>query len=112
MIKQFRFAAVPSIAGTMIVGTMIAGAMIVVTPAAAFAFSQQTVSPNGNYDFNYGPLDDKAKLNESKAASDPNSPGLHFSIGSGQTDRFGFHDSGDDSKAGPPDYSRPLGNGD
>lgn len=106
--KKFRFAAVLSVAGAMLAGTM-----IVLTTAAASAFSQQSATPNGNYNFNYGPLDDKAKLNESKTASDPNSPGLHFSIGSGQTDRFGFHDTGDASKAAaPPDYSRPLGNGD
>ena len=102
MVKRCRFAAVP----------LIAGAIIVVTTAAASAFSLQTVAPNGNYDFNYGPLDDKAKLNESKPTSDPSSPGLHFSIGSGQTDRLGFHDFDEDSKAAPPDYSRPLGNGD
>jgi hypothetical protein len=107
MARQLRFVAFPVLAGTMIVGAVIA-----LMTVAASAFSQQSVTPNGNYNFNYDPLDDKAKLNESKPTSDPNSPGLHFSIGSGQTDRFGFHDMGDDSKAAPPDYSRPLGNGD
>ena len=102
MSKQFRLAAIP----------LIAGVAVVITTAAASAFSQQTVGPNGNYEFNYGPLDDKAKLNDSAKTTDPNSPGFHFSVGSGQTDRFGFHNFGDDSKFGPPDYSRPLGNGD
>ncbi|MGC1777803.1 MAG: hypothetical protein WBB34_07635 [Xanthobacteraceae bacterium] len=102
MIKQFRFAAVP----------LIAGAVIVITTAAASAFSQQTVTPNGNYNFNYGSVDDKAKLSESAKTPDPNSPGLHFSIGGGQTDQFGVHNFGSNSNAVPPDYSRPLGNGD
>jgi hypothetical protein len=107
MARQFRFAAVPCIAGTML-----AGALIALTTTAASAFSQQTLAPNGNYDFNYGPLDDKAKLNDGKTTSDPNSQGFHFSVGGGQTDRLGFHNFGDDTKVAPPDYSRPLGNGD
>jgi hypothetical protein len=102
MFKQFWFAAAP----------LIAAAMIVITTAVALAFSQQNVTPNGNYDFNYGSLDDKAKLNESTNASDPNSSGLHFSVGSGQTSQFGFHNFGGNSNAKPPDFSRPLGNGD
>lgn len=102
-----QFAAVPLVAGAML-----AGAMIAIATAAASAFSQQTIGPNGNYNFDYGPLDDKAKLNNSKTASDPTSPGFHFSIGSGQTDRFGFHDFGGNRNVAPPDYSRPLGNGD
>lgn len=102
MIKQFRFAIVPLIAGTV----------IVITTAAASAFSQQTLTPNGNYDFNYGSPDDKAKLGESAKTPDPNSPGLHFGIGGGQTDQFGFRNFGGNSNAAPPDYSRPLGNGD
>lgn len=102
MFKQFRFAAAP----------LIAGAIIVITTAAASAFSQQSVTPNGNYNFNYGPLDDKAKLNESTNSSDPNSPGFHLSVGSGQTSQFGFHNFGGNGNATPPDFSRPLGNGD
>ena len=101
MFKQFRFAAAP----------LIAAAMIVITTAVASAFSQQTVTPNGNYNFNYGPLNDKAKLNDSTNTSDPNSPGLHFSVGGGQTSQFGFHSLGGASNATPPDFSRPLGNG-
>ncbi len=90
----------------------IAGGIIVFTTAATSAFSQQTITPNGNYNFNYGPLDDKTKLKESTDKSDPNSPGFHFSIQSGQTRQFGFHSFQDNSNAKPPDLSRPLGNGD
>jgi hypothetical protein len=102
MFKQFRFAAAPLIAGTI----------TVFTTAAASAFSQQTVTPNGNYNFNYGPLDDKTKLNESADKSDPYSPRLHFSIESGQTGQFGFHSFQDNRNAKPPDLFRRLGNGD
>jgi hypothetical protein len=101
MFKQLRFAAAP----------LIAGAIIVLMTAAASAFSQQTVTPNGNYNFDYGPLDDKAKLKDSTDKSDPNSPGFHFSIQSGQTGQFGSHGFGSGNNAPPPDYSRPLGNG-
>jgi hypothetical protein len=107
MVKQLRFAAVP----------VIAGAMIALTTVSVWAFSQQTVVPNDTYNFNYGVPDDKAKLGDSINKSDPNSPGLHFSIERGQgMDRgqsapFGFHSFGDGGNAGPSDYvSRPLGN--
>ncbi len=102
MSKQLRFAAAP----------LIAGGIIVFTSVAASAFSQQTLTPNGNYNFNYGPLDDKTKRNESADKSDPNSPSFHFSIQRGQMGPFGFHSFQDNSKAEPPDFSRPLGNGD
>jgi hypothetical protein len=101
MFTQFRFAAAPAIAG----------AIIVLTTAAASAFSQQTIAPNGNYNFNYGPLDDKTKLDESPNKSDSNSPGFHFSIQGGQTGQFGFRSFEGSSNATPPDYWRPLGNG-
>ncbi len=102
MFNQFRFAA----------ASLIAGAIIAFTTVAASAFSQQTVTPNGNYNFNYGSLDDKTKLKEGTDKSDPNSSGFHFSIQSGQTGRFGFHSFQDNNNAKPPDFSRPLGNGD
>ena len=102
MLKQLRFAAVP----------LIAGVIIALTTATVWAFSQQTLAPNGNYNFNYGDPDDKAKLNESTHTSDPNSPGFHFSIEHGQTGPFGFRSFGGSNDAPPPDYSRPLGNGD
>jgi hypothetical protein len=101
MFKQ-RFATVP----------LIAAAIIVLTTASVWAFSQQTVAPSGNYNFNYGGLDDKAKLNDSTNKSDSNSSGFHFYMGSGQTGAFGFHSFGNGSNDAPPDYySRPLGNG-
>ena len=104
MLKQLRFAAVP----------LIVGAIIALTTASVWAFSQQTVQPNGNYNFNYGDPDDKTKFNDSTNKSDSNSPGFHFSIQSGQTGPFGFHSFGGSSNPTPPapDYSRPLGNGD
>jgi hypothetical protein len=102
MFKQLRFAAVP----------LIAGAIIVLTTASVWAFSQQTLSPSGNYNFNYSGPDDKAKLGESTNKPDSNSPGFHFSIERGQTGPFGFHSFGDSNNATFPDYyPRPLGNG-
>ncbi len=102
MSKQLRFAAAP----------LIAAGIIVFTTAAASAFSQQTLTPNGNYNFNYGPLDDKAELKDSADKSNPVSPVFHFSIQRGQTGPFGFHSFQDNTNAKPPDFSRPLGNGD
>jgi hypothetical protein len=107
MFKQLRFVAVP----------LMAGAIIALTTASVRAFTQQTVQPNGNYNFNYGDPDDKAKLNGSTDKSDPNSSGFQFSVEQGQTGPFGSRSFGGSSfggssKAGPPDYSRPLGNGD
>lgn len=91
---------------------MIAGAIIVLTTASVWAFSQQTLVPSGNYNFNYTDPDAKAKLGESTDKSDSNSPGFHFSIERGQTGPFGFHSFGDSDNARFPDYyPRPLGNG-
>jgi hypothetical protein len=102
MLKQFRFAAVP----------LIAGAIIALTTASVWAFSQQIVNPNGNYNFNYGDPDGKSKLNENTNKSDPNSPGFHFGIQGGQNSPFGLRSFGGDSNDSPPDYyARPLGNG-
>ena len=102
MFKQFRFAA----------AHLVAGAMIVLTTAAASAFNQQTIAPNGNYNFDYGPLDGKTKSDDNANKSDPDSPGLHFGIQSGQTGQFGFHSFGGNSNESPPEpYARPLGNG-
>jgi hypothetical protein len=102
MFKQLRFAAVP----------LFAGAIIALTTTSVWAFSQQTLGPNGNYNFNYGDPDDKAKLDESKNKSDPNSPGFHFSVESGQSGPSGFRSFGGSSNPTPPDYyARPLGNG-
>ncbi len=101
MLKQLRFAAV----------ALIAGAAIALTASSVWAFSQQTVSPNGNYDFNYGNPNDKAKLDESTNKPDSNSPGFHFSIERGQTAPFGFRGFGDGNNATPPDYYTPHGNG-
>jgi hypothetical protein len=86
--------------------------MVTLTATSVWAFSQQTLLPNGNYDFNYGSLDDKDKSDKSTNKFDPHSPGFHFSIEHGQTGPSGFRSFGSDSNAAPPDYSRPLGNGD
>ncbi len=102
MLKRPRLVAVSFIAGTI----------VALTSNPVWALTQETLLPNGNYDFNYGPLDGKDKSDKSTTKSDPNSPGLHFSIEHGQTGPFGFRSLGNDSNAGPPDYSRPLGNGD
>jgi hypothetical protein len=101
MFRQFRFAAAP----------LIAGAIIALTSASAWAFSQQTIAPNGNYDFSYGPLDGKTKSDDNTNKSDPSSPGFHFSVQGGQTDQFGFHSFGGSNDPPPVPYARPLGNG-
>jgi len=102
MFKQLRFAAV----------ALIAAAIIALTTASVWAFSQQTLGPSGNYNFDYGPLDDKAKLGDSANKSDSNNSGFRFSIERGQTGPFGFRSFGGDSNPTPPNYySRPLGNG-
>jgi len=101
MFKQFQLAATP----------LIAGAIVVLTTAAALAFSQQTIAPNGNYNFDYGPLDGKTKSDDSTNKSDPNSPGLHFSIQGGQTGQFGLRSFGGSNDPPPVPYTTPLGNG-
>ena len=102
MFEQLRFAAVPLIAGTI----------VVLTTASVWAFSQQTLGPGGNYNFNYGDPDDKAKLGDSTNKSDSNSPQFRFNIERGQSEPFGFHSFGGSSNEKAPDYySRPLGNG-
>jgi hypothetical protein len=107
MLKRPRLVAVPFIAGTIVALTIVA-----LTTTSVWAFTQQILLPNGNYNFNYGPSDDKDKSDKSTNKFDPNSPGFHFSIEHGQTAPFGFRSFGGDSNATPPDYSRPLGNGD
>ena len=102
MSKRMRFTVVP----------LIAGAMVALTAAPVWAFTQQTLYPNGNYDFNYGPLDGKAKSGESTTKpDDPNSPGFHFNVeGGSQTSPYGFRSFGSGNPPEPPG-SRPLGNG-
>jgi hypothetical protein len=88
---------------------VIAGAIIALTTTSLRAWTQQPVTPNGNYNFNYGSLDDKSKSGDSTNKSDPNSPGFHFGI---QQDQSGpFHSFGGDSNASPPQpYYRTFGN--
>jgi hypothetical protein len=102
MLKQLRFAAV----------ALISGATIVLATTSVRAFSQQTVSPNGNYNFNYSDPDNKAKLGESTNKYDSNGPSFHFNIEHGQTGPFGLHGFGDSDNTKPPDYYTPHGNGD
>jgi hypothetical protein len=87
----------------------IAGAIIALTTAPVWAWTQQTVMPNGNYNFDYGPLDDKSKSGESANKPDPNSPGFHFGVGQGQSGQF--RSFGGDSNARPSQpYFRTFGN--
>jgi hypothetical protein len=88
----------------------IAGAMLALTPTSVWAWTQQTLTPNGNYNFDYGPLDnDKNKSGDSTNKSDPNSPGFHFSIQQGQSG--GFRSFGGGSNARTPDpYYPTFGN--
>jgi hypothetical protein len=102
MFKHLRLAAVP----------MITGAIIALTATSVWAFSQQTLGPNGNYNFNYSDPDNKAKLGESTNKTDSNSSGFHFYNERGQTGPFGFHSSEDKDNPKFPDYyPRPFGNG-
>jgi hypothetical protein len=99
MLRRLLLVAVPVIAGTT----------IALTTTSVWAWTQQAVSPNGNYNFNYGPLDDKSKSGDSTNKSDPNSPGFHFGVQHGESG--GFHSFGSDSHAPTPDpYFRPFGN--
>ena len=101
---RLRFAAV----------AMIAAAIIAATTASGWAFSQQTISPdaNGNYNFNY--TDPNHPTSQSAHPSESNSLGFHFSVEHGQTGPFGgfqsgnnfFGNSGNDR---PPEMT-PLGN--
>ena len=86
-----------------------AGAIIALTTAPVWAFSQQTITPNGNYDFNYGSLDDKSKSGGSTNKSDPNSPGFHFDVQQGPSGEL--HSFGGASNARPSEpYFRTFGN--
>ncbi len=88
----------------------IAGAIIALTTDPVWAFTQQILTPNGNYNFNYGPLDsDKSKSDDNTNKSDANSPGFHFGVGQSESD--GFHTFGGSRNASPPDpYFRTFGN--
>ena len=103
MSKRLWLAAVP----------LIAGAMIASATGPVWAFTQQTLNPNGNYNFDYGPLDDKAKSGGSTDKSDPNSQGFHFSVQGGQqTSPFGFHGVGGGSTPNSSNYfHEPVGGG-
>lgn len=88
----------------------VAGATIALTTVSARAFTQQTLTPNGNYDFNYGPLDEKSKSGDSTNKSDANSPGFHLNVQHGESSE-GFHSFGGDRNARPPDpYFHTFGN--
>jgi hypothetical protein len=103
MVKRLRFAAVP----------LIAGVTIALTTASAWAFSQQTVTPNGNYNFNYTSPDDKTKPGDSTNKFDSGNPSFHFSIDRGQTSSgpFGFRSFGGSDNDKAPDFYTPHGGG-
>jgi len=103
---RLRFAAV----------AMIAAAIIAATTASGWAFSQQTISPdaNGNYNFNYTDPNHPATTSQSAHPSESNSLGFHFSVEHGQTGPFGGFQSGNNSfghsgNDRPPELT-PLGN--
>jgi hypothetical protein len=101
MFKRLWLVAVP----------FVAGAMIALTTGPVRAWTQQTAAPNGNYDFNYGPTDDKYKSGDSTNKSDPNSPGFHFGVH--QDDAAGFRSFGSSGSANAPPsqpYFRTFGN--
>ena len=88
---------------------VIAGAIIALTTTSVWAWTQQTTTPNGNYNFDYGPLDDKSKSGDSTNKFDLHSPGFHFGVQQGPSGRF--HSFGGDSNASPSQpYFRTFGN--
>ena len=93
----------------LVVVPLIAAAIVALMTASVWAFSQQVVTPNGNYNFNYNPLDDKAKSGDSTTKSDSNSSGFHFNVEGGQTGAYGFHNFGEESSEKTWDrFSRPI----
>jgi hypothetical protein len=78
---RLRFAAV----------AMIAAAIIAATTASGWAFSQQTISPdaNGNYNFNYTDPNHQPSTSQSAHPSESNGLGFHFSVEHGQAGPFG-----------------------
>ena len=100
---RLRFAAV----------AMIAAAVIASTTASAWAFSQQMLTPNGNYNFNYSDPDHPATTNQSTPSSDSNASGFHFSVdgGQGQTGPFSGFQSGNNSGDPTSSYFHPPSNG-
>ena len=96
MCRRFGLVAVP----------FVAAAIIALTTNSVWAFSQQTVTPNGNYNFNYGPTDDKYKSGDSANKSDPNSPGFHFGVHEDDSSRF--HGYGGSSSGGGTPPSQPY----
>jgi hypothetical protein len=101
---RLRFAAV----------AMIAAAIIAATTASGWAFSQQTISPdaNGNYNFNY--TDPNHPTGQSAHPSESNGLGFHFSVEHGQTGQFGGFQNGNsffgNSRNDRPPELTPLGN--
>jgi hypothetical protein len=105
-IMRLRFAAV----------AMIAAAIIASTTASGWAFSQQTIMPdaNGNYNFNYSDPNHQATTSQSAHPSETNNLGFHFSIEHGQAGPFGGFQSGNNffgnnANDTPPNMT-PLGN--
>jgi hypothetical protein len=90
----------------------VAGAIVTLATTSVWAWTQETVTPNGNYNFNYGPLNDKNKSGDSANKSDPNSPGFHFGVQQG--DSAGFHNfggfSGNRNATPSQPYFRTFGN--
>ena len=99
MLRRLWLVAVPVIAGTT----------IALTTTSVLAWTQQDVSPNGNYNFNYGPLDDKSKSGDSTNKSDPNSPGFHFDVQHGESGGFRSFGGGGNAPPSQP-YFRTFGN--
>lgn len=90
----------------------VAGVIVALATNSAWAWTQQTVTPNsnGNYNFDYGPLDDK-KSGDSTNKSDPNSPGFHFGVQQGDSAGFrSFGSFGGNRSAPPSPYFRTFGN--
>jgi hypothetical protein len=84
-----------------------AAAIVALTTESVRAFTRETVTPNGNYNFNYGSLDDK-KSGDSANKSDPNSPGFHFNAQQGQSGAL--HSFGGANAPPSQPYFRTFGN--
>ena len=101
MSKWLWLVAVPFVVGTI----------IALTTDPVWAWTQQNATPNanGNYNFNYGPTDDKYKPGDSTNKSDANSPGFHFNVGHGDSNGFRSF-GGSNNTTAPSPYFRAFGN--
>jgi hypothetical protein len=95
---------------------MIAAATIAATTAPSWAFTQQTVNPeaNGNYNFNYTDPN-HPNFSSQSSPSDPSTSGFHLNIEQNPSGPFGFqggnrfNNGGSNNVTSPNYYIQPSG---